>query len=296
MSERTETTCSEMSAARGEPLAGSASEAALFAAVSWPKPLWHADKVARSEGLPAALAGLEKWARAAGHRLQLRLMQRDGGAETDRLEVVCADFAHGRSAWLRDVPAGDAAELIQAFVTGDAEPGEPLHAPLVLVCTDGRHDRCCGKLGRSLAAALKDAVEVREASHLGGHRLAPNCLVLPSGRLYGRVSPADAPRLLDAVRHDRVYLPCYRGRTGLPELEQVAEAAVLAEVGDGAVALGAPEPAGNETWVPATAGGRHFRVICARQVWTGLGSCADPEPEERSRWVALSVRDATSSL
>ena len=24
-----------------------------------------------------------------------------------------------------------------------------------------------------------------EASHLGGHRLAPNCLVLPSGRLYG---------------------------------------------------------------------------------------------------------------
>ena len=122
-------TCSELSAASGEPLAGSASEASLFAAVSWPKPLWHPDKVALSEGLPASLAGLEKSARAAGRRLQLRLMQREGRAATDRLEVVCADFAHGRGAWLRDVPADDAAELIQAFLAGDAEPGEPLPAP-----------------------------------------------------------------------------------------------------------------------------------------------------------------------
>lgn len=296
MSRVTAATCSETSAASGEPLAGSASEAPLFAAVSWPKPLWHPDKVAHSEGLPASLAGLEKSARAAGRRLQLRLMQGDGAAATDRLEVVCADFAHGRSAWLRDVPAGDAAELIQAFLTGDAEPGEPLRAPFVLVCTDGRHDRCCGKLGRSLAAALKGAVELRESSHLGGHRLAPNCLVVPSGRLYGRVGPADAPELLDAVRHDRVYLPCYRGRTGLSEVEQVAEAAVLAEAGDGPVGLGAPEPAGNETWVPATAGGRHFQVTCERHVWTGIGSCGDAEPEQRARWVAVSIRDTSAPL
>lgn len=292
MLERTDATCSEASALAGEPLAGSASEAPLFAAVSWPKALWDPDKVGKSEGLPASLAGLEKAARAAGKRLQLRLMQREGAAATatDRVEVVCADFASGRSAHLREVAAEAAAAAIEAFLAGGA-PGEPLRAPLVLVCTDGRHDRCCGKLGRSLVGALRGSVDVAEASHLGGHRLAPNCLVLPTGRLYGRVSAEHAGGLLAAVRHDRVYLPCYRGRSGLSELEQVAEAAALA---DGPSAEAAP--GGDETRVSIALGSTRFQVTCARRTYTGIGSCGDAEPEQRARWVAISVKAESASL
>jgi hypothetical protein len=289
MTDPTESSCSEASARAGEPLAGSASEAPLFAAVSWPKARWHPDKIGRSEGLPASLAELEKVTRAAGHRLQLRLMQRDGAAATDRVEVVCADFARGRSAHLRDVPAGGAAAAIEAFLAGEV-PGEPLRAPLVLICTDGRHDRCCGKLGRSLLAALRGSVDVAESSHLGGHRLAPNCLALPSGRLYGRVGEADVPGLLAALRQDRVYLPCYRGRTGLSELAQVAEAAALAKG-----PLGDPEPAGEATQISVALGSSRFEVTCARRTFTGIGSCGDAEPEQRERWVAISVR-ADSAL
>ena len=289
MLEQSETTCSEASARAGEPLAGSASEAPLFAAVSWPKALWHPDKVGQSEGLPASLAGLEKAARAAGQRLQFRLMQREGGAGAERVEVVCADFARGRSAHLREVPVAAAASAIEAFLAGGA-PGEPLRAPLVLVCTDGRHDRCCGKLGRSLAAALRGSVDVAESSHLGGHRLAPNLLALPSGRLYGRVVAADVSELLEALRHDRAYLPCYRGRTGLSELEQVGEAAALA-----GAPVGGSDRAGDGTRVSVALGSARFEVTCARRTYTGIGSCGDTEPEQRARWIAVSVRAAAAS-
>jgi hypothetical protein len=287
MSDVAARTCREDSQAVGEPLAGTAAEARYFAAVSWPKALWHHDKVALSEGLPASLRELEKSARAAGHKLQLRLFQRAGAVSTDALEIVCADFGARRSAHHREVPAAHCAEVIAAFLAGDAN-APPLDAPLALVCTDGKHDACCGKLGRSLVSALRaDArVDTVEVSHVGGHRLAANCLVLPSGRLYGRLGVLDVPALAESIRHDRVYLPRYRGQSGLGELEQVAEAAALARLPGGhPVELGTPEPDGDGFRVKA--GG--VVVRCARRAFTALSSCGDAEPERRERWVLQSV-------
>jgi hypothetical protein len=277
-------TCSEDSLASGEPLAGTASDARFFAAVSWPKALWHHDKVALSEGLPVSLRELEKAARQAGQKLQLRLFQRAGAVATSDLEIVCADFATRRTAHHRGVPAEFSGEVIAAFLAGDPH-APPLEAPLALVCTDGKHDACCGKLGRSLVAALRadgrvDAVEV---SHVGGHRLAANCLALPSGRLYGRLGVIDVPALAESIRHDRVYLPRYRGQSGLGELEQVAEAAALARLPAGStIELGAPEPDGDGFRV--CAGG--VVVRCTRRAFRALASCGDAEPELRERWVA----------
>ena len=58
----------------GEPLAGSASEAPLFAAVSWPKARWHPDKVGALRGAArVARRGSRRRPAAAGQRLQLRL-------------------------------------------------------------------------------------------------------------------------------------------------------------------------------------------------------------------------------
>ena len=289
MSDGLARTCSDSSLAAGEPLAGTASDARYFAAVSWPKALWHHDKVALSEGLPEPLRALERAARLAGQKLQLRLFQRAGLVSTDELEIVCADFGAGRTAHHRAVPAALGAEVIAAFLAGDAN-APPLEAPLALVCTDGKHDACCGKLGRSLVAALRadgrvDAVEV---SHVGGHRLAANCLALPSGRLYGRLGALDAPALAESIRHDRVYLPHYRGRSGLGELEQVVEAAALARLPAGSpIAIGEPERDGDDFRVHA--GG--VAVRCTRRTFSAIASCGDAEPEKRERWVLESVSE-----
>jgi hypothetical protein len=150
--------------------------------------------------------------------------------------------------------------MVSAFLAGDAH-APPLDSALALVCTDGKHDACCGKLGRSLVAALRadGRVEAAEVSHIGGHRLAANCLALPSGRLYGRVGALDAPALAESIRHDRVLLRCYRGQSGLSELEQVQEAAALA-------------------------GARNVRYT--RRAFSAIASCGDAEPERRERWVA----------
>ena len=285
------TPCSEASAQLGEPLAGSASEAPLFAAIAWPKARWHPDKAARSEGLPSAVAELEPRAKRAGRKLQLRLFERPG-VRAESVEVICADFRHGRTLVHALADAERAAEAIAAFVAGDTS-GPPLAAPLILVCTDGRHDRCCGKLGRSLVSALRGAadVDVAEASHLGGHRLAANCLALPSGRLYGRVTPADVPALLDAVRGDSAHLPCYRGQSGLGELEQVAEAAALAcHPSARSLRFAAARTDAGEARVSVTGPDVRLEVTCARRVYSAIASCGDAEPERRERWVAVQVR------
>lgn len=84
--------------------------------------------------------------------------------------------------------------------TADLVPSQmtPHEQSLILVCTHGSRDRCCGKLGGFIyAKAHKKAPEqVWQASHLGGHRFAPTLLVLPQGMMYGRIKEDDIPALL----------------------------------------------------------------------------------------------------
>jgi hypothetical protein len=282
-------TCSESCLAAGEPLEGTASDARFFAAVSWPKALWHHDKVALSEGLPKAIGDLDKRAKASGQKLQLRLFQRAGNAPADALEIVCADFAAGRTAHWRGIPAAAGADRVARFLAGE-DTAAPLARPLLLVCTDGKHDLCCGKLGRSILAALRadGRIDAVEASHLGGHRLAANCLALPTGALYGRVGATDVPALAEAVEHGRVYLPRYRGRSGLEELAQVAEAAALGRLPAGsAIELDSLEIEADSARVAV---GR-IEIRCVRRTFAGLASCGDAEPEQRERWVLESVSE-----
>jgi hypothetical protein len=71
--------------------------------------------------------------------------------------------------------------------------GVPMEEAWEFVCTHGKRDVCCATSGRGYALARQAAApdaHVRECSHLGGHRFAPTCLFLPSGRLYGRLDAA----------------------------------------------------------------------------------------------------------
>ncbi len=289
--------CSEASLAVGEPLAGTASDAPFFAAISWPKTRWHPDEVALSEGLPESLRELEKAASRAGRKLALRLFQRPARGPSGGVELICAEFPRARTAFVPDLPVERCAESITAFLDG-SEIGKPLERPLLLVCTDGKHDLCCGKLGRGIVSALRsDArVDVAEVSHLGGHRLAANCLALPSGELYGRLTVADAKPLADSVRHGHVYLPRYRGRTGTDEPAQVAEAAALARFPQATeIRVFAPVCEGDARIVPVELRGfdgpRRLAVRCVAREFEVIGSCGDTRAEKRARWVAASVQE-----
>jgi hypothetical protein len=110
-----------------------------------------------------------------------------------------------------------------------ATAGEPVDHPLFLVCTHGKHDRCCAKFGRPLYDAVRDQVEdgwAWQSSHVGGDRFAGNLVVLADGAYYGRVEPADAWPVVEAALERRVHLPLYRGRSCFGFAAQAAEIAV----------------------------------------------------------------------
>jgi hypothetical protein len=108
-------------------------------------------------------------------------------------------------------------------------PGEPVSHPLLLVCTHGKHDRCCARLGRPLYEALAEQADdewVWQSSHVGGDRFAGNLVCLPEGLYFGRVRPGHAWRLLDEYLAGRIDLEHYRGRACYPFAVQAGELAV----------------------------------------------------------------------
>lgn len=98
--------------------------------------------------------------------------------------------------------------------------------PLVLVCTHGQHDSCCGRRGYPLFDALRqqqDSIDLWQCSHIGGDRFAANAVVLPWGLYYGPVEPRDAQALATSIAREEILLPSYRGRCTMSRPIQAAE-------------------------------------------------------------------------
>jgi hypothetical protein len=111
--------------------------------------------------------------------------------------------------------------------------GERPALPLILVCTHGQHDSCCGRRGYPLYDALRqrEDVEAWQCSHVGGDRFAANALVLPAGLLYGPVECTDADALVTSVLNDQIFLPAYRGCSAMSRPLQAAETFVRRKSG-----------------------------------------------------------------
>lgn len=101
--------------------------------------------------------------------------------------------------------------------------------PIFLVCTNGKRDMCCAIHGRKLLHQLQESSYsdyLWESSHIGAHRFAPLLLALPSGYVYGRLTPSIAETIMQHSLEDTIY-PCHlRGKSGLNAREQVADIAV----------------------------------------------------------------------
>lgn len=98
-------------------------------------------------------------------------------------------------------------------------------SPLFLVCTHGKHDKCCAKYGFTTYKYMRDIANenVWQSSHVGGDRFASNVVCFPHGIFYGHVSNEDANVIIDSYNKENIYLKNYRGRVCYSRYGQIAE-------------------------------------------------------------------------
>ena len=233
--------CATLSRALTEPLYGTASVVRGWVLLEQPGP-WGREAVTESRLEPALAAELERAAEAA--HLRLLLIRRPGrrggpgdrrggppvdqGASQPHACFVAHTSQGGR--WLERRRLDDPAELLEldmAAVVAGKRPhfGEAVEEPVYLVCTNGRHDRCCATYGRpaALALAASHGELIWESSHVGGDRFAGNLVCLPGGHYFGRVGPGEAARVVDRHLAGTVDLDHYRGCCVDPPVVQAAE-------------------------------------------------------------------------
>lgn len=110
-------------------------------------------------------------------------------------------------------------------LVADKSLGTVIDAPNYFVCTNGQRDLCCARFGLPAYAKLRELVGERvwQTTHLGGHRFAPNVLVLPPGVLYGRVAPQAVATFVAEVEAGGIPTTLLRGRACFPKPVQAAE-------------------------------------------------------------------------
>lgn len=227
--------CAVASRERGDDLAGTASTVRSFLLVEHPGP-WGADAL-RDARLPDGV-GAHLREQSGRHRVRVLLVRRPGRRATGDDARVFACRAAGADSWAETVllpRLDDLRDLDLAPLGAGRSLGlEPHAAPLLAVCTHGRHDACCAELGRPSALRLADgphADHVWETSHVGGDRFAGNLVVLPRGLYYGGLDPDTAESVAEATAAGEVLLDHFRGRSDLPMGAQAADVALRRELG-----------------------------------------------------------------
>lgn len=208
-------TCAASSLAAAEPLAGTATVASDWLLVE-ARRAWGRDAVVDS-GLAADVQ--ESLAAFPGKVLLVRRPDRRGGVTVIRAHAE----ESGGTALRQEVGSLEELPLL------NVQAGEPVAGPIFLVCAHGRRDPCCARLGLPLFEALGPFVEptrLWQASHLGGHRFAPNVVVLPYGIQLGRIPIERAAEVVALVTEGRIPVDLYRGRTIYAPAVQAAEIAV----------------------------------------------------------------------
>ena len=220
--------CAETSLAHGEPVGATASRVDTWILLEY-RGLWAHDAVDGS-----TLTGeLKAFLRAERSRLPHAriLFVRSGERRAeDGLLAFVARTTGGR-AEVRRLELDRHDDLIGLDLD---TAGSPVGHPLFLVCTHGKHDRCCAKYGRPLYDAVREQVDegwAWQSTHVGGDRFAGNLVALPDGIYYGRVEPSEAWPVIEASLAGRIYLPCYRGRSCHGFAAQAAELRVREETG-----------------------------------------------------------------
>ncbi len=221
-----EPVCSAVSLAWDEPLRATASMVRNWVLIEHPG-AWGPAALTESNLPEHVVRGLAAASRRQGFRV---LLIRRPMRPTDGSRQCFVAHTGRRRRWIEERTLGDLDELLDLDFSplSDGERlgfGTPRQLPLYLVCTNGRHDQCCANLGRPVARALHARADgsTWESSHYGGDRFAGNLVCLPHGLYFGRLSPADAERVVEAYEAGAIDLEHYRGRAGEPFAAQAAE-------------------------------------------------------------------------
>jgi hypothetical protein len=306
---RGDASCARVSLDVGEALFGSAIGGVERWLLVEHDGAWAREALDSAE-LPAPLVeAVRRWQKAGpGRRVQLI---RRGGGSTDvypggARRFFLVDGREGREGTLAASLAD--AEWSRALLTFETEdlagPGEaplPWRAtarPLVLVCTHGRRDVCCARLGVPIAQALSEELSedapdvVWQTSHVGGHRFAANIVLLPHGYHFGRLEAPAARRIVRGYLRGRLIdLDRLRGRSSYGPEVQAAEywfRQASGQYGVDAIRIARVDPQGGGVAVTLrdlTSGEVH-EVCVSREVTSELAppSCgASPEPVVRLR-------------
>lgn len=213
--------CSDAARLRGDDNIGTAARVDLWIAVEFPC-TWGRDPIADAD-LPAeAREALTRAEKQVPRSRVVFIRKRVEPPGECRVYLARSNRTTGLLALdlpsVKDVAAVPFAELAK-------ETFPPAEKPLILVCTHGQHDSCCGRRGYPLFDALRqrEDADVWQCSHIGGDRFAANALVLPWGIYYGPVEPRDAETLVRASLSNEIVLHAYRGRSSMSRPVQAAE-------------------------------------------------------------------------
>ncbi len=210
--------CSAMAEELGEPMIGTVDQRVRWLLLE-DRSAWGADAVKDVLG-----AEFAREAKVRGLRpLLIRRREGDPSADVIRRAFLVDTAAREMAVRTVEDPSDLTVSELADAPLGDF--GALIHDPIFLVCTNGKRDACCALRGRLLitAMAARHAERTWETTHLGGHRFAANLVCLPDGVLYGRVTPADGPRLADAYLAGSLDSALLRGRSAWPAPAQVAE-------------------------------------------------------------------------
>lgn len=243
--------------------------------------------------LPGPVRALVDRATSLGIRPQLIRRPGRRKASAGPLHVFVARST-GDDPWLAEGFFADPSALdLDVLAQGVTPPAcTPVNEPMFLVCTHGKRNVCCARLGLPLARFLAEKLpgEVWETTHVGGDRYAANLVCLPHGLYYGSMSQAAAIAAANAYRHGEVVLDRFRGRAGIPEPLQAAEHFVRSHTGElsvGGVAVESSRSEGDTTVCvvrrATRRGWSRFRVAvepAVRSAPCGV-DCADEIPTYR---------------
>ena len=244
--------CSIYSREIGEYPAGSAPSWQRCLVLELPKP-WK-DEVTDSAHFPTEVSDALAKAEAEGRPVRLQCVTPDPeytAAGHTRMMLFYRQTTPASAFGKIDyaVPSDQAIELATAMIENshslrkyDQHRDDTDGVRDILVCTHGSRDTCCATFGIPIYQLLRQEygpvsdgrLRVWRASHLGGHRLAPNIVDLPEGRNWVRPDVSQ----LDALVYRRGDVSdissLYRGLVRLDTpFEQAAEGAVLMREGWG---------------------------------------------------------------
>jgi hypothetical protein len=220
-------TCSAISRGAGEPLIGTASTVRAWVLLQQPGP-WGAEALLQSRLEPGFASELA--ARAQQARVRVLLIRRYGSGASPARPHCFVAYTGPRMRFVEERQLDRHEDLLDLDLVGlrrGERPGfgQAVERPLYLVCTNGRHDRCCATYGRPLAQSLSPSFggRVWECSHIGGDRFAGNLLCLPHGLYFGGLGSIDGHRVAEQYERGLIDLEHYRGRCSQAPAVQAAE-------------------------------------------------------------------------